>query len=105
MIRSTARGQSIIDPALIARNNARPQTGVSSLTSRQYEILRAVARGESNQTIAENLGIATNSVGNHLISIYAALGVPEGKNARVAAVLELMADTAISNNIDRATFS
>lgn len=105
VVRATSRGQSIIDPALVARNNARPQTGVSSLTSRQYEILRAVARGESNQTIAENLGIATNSVGNHLISIYAALGIPEGKNARVAAVLEFMADTAAANNIDRATFA
>lgn len=92
-IRMTIRGETIIDPALINRSQARPGTGIGALTNRQFEVLRAVARGESNQAIAEELGIAVNSVGNHLIAIYDALGIPEGKNARVAAVLEFLQDT------------
>lgn len=93
-IRKTVTGQIVIDPALVERSSARPGTPVSALTKRQYEILRAVASGQSNQTIADNLGIANNSVVNHLSAIYAALNVPEGQNARVSAVLEFLNDTA-----------
>lgn len=76
---------------------ARPNTGVASLTKRQFEVLRAVARGESNQSIANSLGIAENSVGNHLIAIYDALGVESNKNSRVAAVLQFLQDTSRSD--------
>lgn len=96
VLRLTAQGEVVIDPTLVNRSRARVGTPVASLTDRQFEILRAVARGESNQGIAEQLGIATNSVGNHLIAIYDALGIPEGKNARVAAVLEFLEDTTPS---------
>jgi DNA-binding NarL/FixJ family response regulator len=102
-IRSTARGEIVIDPALINRSQARPGTGVGSLTNRQFEVIRSVARGDSNQTIATDLGIAVNSVGNHLIAIYDALGIPEGKNARVAAVLEFLQDTTRTTSITRVT--
>ena len=101
-IRATSRGETVIDPALVNRSQARPGTGVSSLTNRQFEVLRAVARGDSNQTIATNLGIAVNSVGNHLIAIYDALGIPEGKNARVAAVLDFLQDTTRPSTLSRA---
>ena len=93
-IRATSRGKSIIDPSLVSRSRARPGSPLASLTPRQFEVLRAVARGESNQGIANLLGIAENSVGNHLIAIYDTLGIPDGKNARVAAVLEFLEDTA-----------
>lgn len=90
VIRSAARGVSVFDPALSERSSAQADTNVSRLTARQYEVLRAVADGLSNQAIADRLGIAANTVGNHLIGIYSALGIPEGKNARVAAVLEFL---------------
>ena len=101
-IRATSRGDTVIDSSLVNRSQARPGTGVSSLTNRQFEVLRAVARGDSNQTIATSLGIAVNSVGNHLIAIYDALGIPEGKNARVAAVLEFLQDTTRPSTLSRA---
>jgi DNA-binding NarL/FixJ family response regulator len=101
-IRATARGETVIDSSLVNRSQARPGTGVASLTNRQFEVLRAVARGDSNQTIATNLGIAVNSVGNHLIAIYDALGIPEGKNARVAAVLDFLQDTTRPSAYSRA---
>jgi len=86
-------GQSVLDPQLMLRSAARPGTSVGSLTARQFEILRLVATGLSNQSVAELLGIASNSVVNHLSAIYATLGIPEGNNARVSAVLEFINDT------------
>jgi DNA-binding NarL/FixJ family response regulator len=94
VIRLAAQGEVVIDPTLANRSRAQAGTGVANLTGRQFEILRAVARGESNQGIAELLGITVNSVGNHLIGIYDTLGIPEGKNSRVAAVLKFLEDTS-----------
>lgn len=96
VIRAAARGEVVIDPSLTSDSRNAAPSRVAALTTRQRQILQAVADGDSNQTIADKLGIAPNSVGNHLISIYAALGIPEGKNARVTAVLELLADCSTS---------
>jgi DNA-binding NarL/FixJ family response regulator len=93
VLRLAAQGEVIIDPALADRSQARSGTAVGKLTARQFEILRCVARGDSNQAIADELGITVNSVGNHLIGIYDALGIPEGKNSRVVAVLKFLDDT------------
>ena len=92
-INLSAQGESTIDRTLVTRLRAREGTPLARLTDRQFEILRAVARGESNQGIADQLGIAANSVGNHLIAIYDVLDISEGKNARVAAVLEYLQET------------
>lgn len=92
-IRETAAGKSVIDPSLLLRSKPRTGSSIASLTNRQFEILRSVARGGSNETIAEELGIAPNSVVNHLTAIYSALGIPEGQNARVTATLEFLANT------------
>lgn len=93
VIRAAAQGEVVIDPTLADRSRPRSGTAVAQLTSRQFEILRAVARGESNQGIATELGITVNSVGNHLIGIYDVLGIAEGKNTRVGAVLKFLEDT------------
>jgi DNA-binding NarL/FixJ family response regulator len=93
-IRATHQGETVLDPALVARSFARRGTPVSTLTNRQFEILRMVARGMANQSIADELGIANNSVVNHLSAIYASLNIPEGQNARVSAVLEFLNDTS-----------
>ena len=97
VIRQTANGSTVMDPVLVERSKARAGTPVGSLTRRQFEILRMVARGLSNQAIADELGIAPNSVVNHLSTIYTTLGIPEGANARVSAVLEFLNDTSRSN--------
>ena len=97
-IRATSRGETVLDPTLVARSFARRGTPVSTLTNRQFEILRMVARGLANQTIADELGIANNSVVNHLSAIYASLNIPEGQNARVSAVLEFLNDTSRPTN-------
>lgn len=92
-IRQSSVGLSVIDPALTQRSKPRSGSSVAGLTPRQFEVLRLVARGESNEAIAAELGIAENSVVNHLTAIYAALGILDGKNARVSATLEFLANT------------
>lgn len=87
-VRTTATGESYIDPALIVAQLASGDTELAVLTKRQLEVLKRVAAGDSNNTIADTLGIAPNSVGNHLIAIYNALNIPQDKNSRVTAVLK-----------------
>jgi DNA-binding NarL/FixJ family response regulator len=89
-LRAAVKGQSIVDPTLLDRIDVSNAHGVSKLTNRQLEVLRGVAQGDSNLTIARNLNISENAVGNHLIQVYETLGIPDGKNRRVTAVLELL---------------
>jgi DNA-binding NarL/FixJ family response regulator len=94
VIRLAAQGEVVIDPTLVPRSPGRAGGSLATLTNRQLEILEAVARGESNQGIADFLGITANAVGNHLIGIYESLGIPEGKNRRVVAVLKFLEDAS-----------
>ncbi len=56
---------------------AAPQTStdVVHLTPRQTDVLRHLARGHSTGTIAEKLGISTETVRNHVRAIISRLGV------------------------------
>jgi len=93
-ILATAHGQSVIDPALVDRSTPRLGSRVSTLTPRQFDVLRCLARGLSNQAIADDLNMGLNSVVNHLTAIYATLGIPDDANPRVHAVLEFLKDTS-----------
>jgi DNA-binding NarL/FixJ family response regulator len=93
-VQKAFRGESVIDGELLLRSKPRLGSAVGGLTPRQFEILRLVATGLSNQGIAELLRIASNSVVNHLSAIYSTLGIPEGNNARVSAVLAFLNDTS-----------
>lgn len=104
VIRLAAQGEVVIDPSLVDRTRAKTGTALAELTNRQFEILRLVARGESNQGIASILGINVNSVGNHLIAIYDVLGVPDDKNSRVAAVLAFLKDTMVPRGVQKRSF-
>ena len=45
------------------------------LTEREVEVLRVLVRGESNQSIAEGLGISARTVGHHIQHVYQKVGV------------------------------
>lgn len=92
-IQATARGRTIVDPSLIDRSRAKPGGRVARLTKRQFEVLRAVARGLSNQAIADEFQFSLKTVVAHLTAIYSALDIPEGSNPRVHAVLEFLKET------------
>ena len=58
----------------------------SSLTPREVEVLRLVARGQTNQQIARNLLISVSTVKRHIRHICAKLGVSDRVQAAVRAI-------------------
>ena len=50
-------------------------SGPASLTAREVEVLRHLARGMSSQQIAERLVISRKTASNHIEHIYAKIGV------------------------------
>src|SRR6201994_847084 len=56
------------------------------LTDREIETLRGVARGNSNKTIAEILGISEHTVKGHLKSILSKLGASDRTHAVMIAI-------------------
>ncbi|MBN1813783.1 MAG: response regulator transcription factor [Anaerolineae bacterium] len=65
---------------------ARPTTATEKLSARESQVLALVASGYSNQEIADRLGIAHNTVKNHLRSILSKLGVKNRAQAAAYAV-------------------
>lgn len=63
------------------------QTELGKLSARERDVLRELARGHSPQKIAEALQLSTNTVRNHLKSIFLKLGV----NSQVALLGRLAA--------------
>lgn len=93
-IRAAARGETLLRPDILARlmshtqaTPVRPTETASgtSLTERELEVLRAVARGERSKEIAYNLGITERTVKAHLASIFSRLGVDSRASAIAAA--------------------
>ncbi len=58
--------------------------GGETLTDREVEILRLVARGRSNQEIADTLVLSVRTVERHITTVYAKLGI-SGRVARASA--------------------
>jgi DNA-binding CsgD family transcriptional regulator/uncharacterized protein HemY len=66
-------------------STAGPRTeGGAVLTEREVEILREIAKGLSNQEIAQSLFLSVRTVERHISNIYAKVGA-HGKAARAAA--------------------
>jgi DNA-binding NarL/FixJ family response regulator len=83
-----ARAQTVVD-ALAAMLQANPKPpspamGSSDLTKREMEVLRLVAEGMNNQSIAERLFVSDHTVHRHLANILRKLSV----STRAAAVAQ-----------------
>jgi len=91
-VRLAHRGQGLIDPQVtrrlvtrFARTSPRPAPPeLASLTPRETEVLRGLARGSTNAELAEELGIAAGTAKVHVERILAKLGVA----TRVQAVIQ-----------------
>ncbi|GAB2568986.1 response regulator [Leucobacter ruminantium] len=93
-LRATAAGRCVVDPSVIAGKGARAGSRLASLSERQRQVLDLLAEGLTNQAIATQLGIALNSVSNHVNAIYAQLDIDrEQLNPRVAAVRILLEES------------
>jgi HD-GYP domain-containing protein (c-di-GMP phosphodiesterase class II) len=57
------------------RVRQRPRELPAGLTVRELEVLLVLVRGESNQEIAEDLGISAKTVGHHIQHVYQKAGV------------------------------
>lgn len=83
-ITAAAAGDALIAPSVTARllaefsesaAQSRPPTQpVESLTAREEEVIRTVARGRTNAEIAEELYISLSTVKTHLASLMTKLG-------------------------------
>jgi DNA-binding NarL/FixJ family response regulator len=75
-LRAVARGERYLAPVVTERLMSHyQQPARSSLTDRELEVLRCVARGEGNKQIAASLAIAEPTVKAHLVHIFEKLGV------------------------------
>lgn len=86
-VRLAARGQSVLAPAVATRVLGRlhsPSTPV--LSSRELEVLQAVAEGLSNRDIARSLHLSEATVKTHLLHVFSKLGVDNRTAAATAAL-------------------
>ena len=96
-VRDVSHGQRLVTPSLATRlitefdglgrrPGRRPET--PRLTPREVEVLRHVAEGASNRVIAGRLGIAENTVKNHVRNILEKLRLHSRAEAAVYALRE-----------------
>lgn len=81
-VRAAAAGHSALAPAIAGRLLARLREPRISLSAREIEVLRLVARGASNADVAARLHITDATVKSHLAHVFSKLGV----TSRTAAV-------------------
>ena len=90
-IRTVARGQSLLDPALTAklldrlRSMPAEPDELASLTEREKDILALIAEGLTNRQIGQRLFIAEKTVKNYVSSLLAKLGLERRTQAAVLA--------------------
>ena len=88
-IEAVAAGEAIFGPGLARRAlqvlSAPPEPAFAQLTPREREVLVLIASGLSNQAIAAKLKLSTNTISNHISSIFGKLQVGSRAEAIVRA--------------------
>ena len=99
-IEAVAAGGSVIDAkvvdGLIAERRRTERSPLAELTPRELEILAHVARGQSNQAIADELVLTKRAVEKHINAIFLKLGLTEAADVsrRVKAALIYLSERA-----------
>jgi DNA-binding NarL/FixJ family response regulator len=102
-VRAVARGHSLISPsmaskllsefnALVQQSEERHRSLLPSLTEREIDVLKLVAKGLSNREISEELYISENTVKNHVRNILEKLHLHSRMEAVVYAMREKLLD-------------
>ncbi|MDQ0176996.1 response regulator transcription factor [Bacillus chungangensis] len=89
-VRSTYRGQSVLEPQVTGKMMKRMTEGTKrilheDLTNRELEILLLMAEGKTNQEIADDLFIALKTVKTHVSNILGKLEVQDRTQAVIYA--------------------
>jgi NarL family two-component system response regulator LiaR len=87
-IKAAAAGQVQLSPKAAARlmREVRAPESPETLTERETEVLRLLAKGRSNKEIAYDLTIGEKTVKTHVSNILSKLGVPSRTQAALYAV-------------------
>ncbi len=90
-IREVAAGQNYLPPGVVARlmravNAKNPDEDQEKLTERELEVLKLVAKGETNQEIGKVLNISERTVTKHMSSILGKLNFSNRTQAALYAV-------------------
>jgi DNA-binding NarL/FixJ family response regulator len=93
-LRKVARGETVIDPELVARLVARrrQRDPLDRLTDRERGVLALMAQGLSNAAIAQEMHLAVKTVEAHVTAIFTKLELApdEREHRRVLAVLTFL---------------
>lgn len=89
-LRMVAGGNVVIDAVIWDRWRERgpdaSPAAIIHLTGRELEVLRLLARGYTNKQIADDLGVAEETVKTHLMRVFRRLGVGNRTDAVVTAL-------------------
>ena len=96
-IRKTTAGQSVLEPEVTNKMMNRMTHQVETklyedLTNREREVLGLIAKGRSNQEIADELFITLKTVKTHVSNILAKLQVDDRTQAAIYAIKHQLAD-------------
>ena len=99
-ITGTAAGQTFIDPGVAGKlfthvagvNIEHDSTVAESLSPRELEVLRLLAKGRSNTDIAAELFLSEGTVRNYVSGIFVKLGVTDRTQAAVIALRHGLVD-------------
>ena len=99
-ITGTAAGQTFVDPGVAGKlfthvagvNIEHDSTVAESLSPRELEVLRLLAKGRSNTDIAAELFLSEGTVRNYVSAIFTKLGVTDRTQAAVIALRNGLVD-------------
>ena len=84
-IEAVARGDSHIDPkiveVLVASKARSERSPLAELTTRELEVLAAIAEGKSNSAISDTLFLTKRAVEKHINAIFLKLNLSHAENA------------------------
>lgn len=90
-VRRVARGDTLLDPALVARARERIRRGaeederLKGLTPQEHRILGLLAEGRTNRQIAEEMYLAEKTVKNYVSNLLSKMGMSRRTEAAVYA--------------------
>ena len=86
-VRATSRGESTLTPSVASRLMGRMRESPQTLSAREVEVLKLVARGRTNRQIGRAIHVSEATVKTHLLRAYDKLGVSD-RTAAVVTALE-----------------